>query len=474
MSNKLYQMLVNLFIGCYLVAMLLVFLSNSNAVSALQIELAAIILAVVILFRGKIPHFSVLLFLFAFAVRLTACWFYNTVVPVSDFKTMFEAAQHTIRGDFTYNQDVYFSTWAYQTGFVLFEAMFLKLYNSIWTLKIVNCLIGAGTAVLVYKISQILWEDESVAQIVSLVYSVFAFHVVHAAVLTNSHACAFFSFWGIYLLLKGSSMVKSTGLKWNILAGICIACGNIIRPEGITFLVPIIVLYIFKMFAAGNKETMFRCIKQVGVLMIAYFLVVNVVAGSIKLTGINPNGLSNQDPLWKFVLGTNYESGGSWNDADSSLVSERQEEYGGDRTKAEWSIIKERIAEQRQLVDLALMKLDTFWWSLGGIYWTVDHTIWPKLCETIRTFQVSEFWVVFCFSLLALFQIKGMAGSKRELLLIPFIIFVNFFVYLMIETQVRYAYLNQISVFVLAGGGLVFVKSKFQQLRVKINGQGGV
>ena len=205
MYNKLYQVLVNLFIGCYSVAMLLVFLSNSNAVSALQIELAAIILAVVILFRGKIPHFSVLLFLFAFAVRLTACWFYNTVVPVSDFKTMFEAAQHTIRGDFTYNQDVYFSTWAYQTGFVLFEAMFLKLYNSIWTLKIVNCLIGAGTAVLVYKISQILWEDENVAQIVSLVYSVFA---LHAAVLTNSHACAFFSFLGIYLLLKGSSLVK--------------------------------------------------------------------------------------------------------------------------------------------------------------------------------------------------------------------------------------------------------------------------
>lgn len=211
MYNKLYQVLVNLFIGCYSVAMLLVFLSNSNAVSALQIELAAIILAVVILFRGKIPHFSVLLFLFAFAVRLTACWFYNTVVPVSDFKTMFEAAQHTIRGDFTYNQDVYFSTWAYQTGFVLFEAMFLKLYNSIWTLKIVNCLIGAGTAVLVYKISQILWEDESVAQIVSLVYSVFAFHVVHAAVLTNSHACAFFSFLGIYLLLKGSSLMKFAG-----------------------------------------------------------------------------------------------------------------------------------------------------------------------------------------------------------------------------------------------------------------------
>ena len=122
------------------------------------------------------------------------------------------------------------------------------------------------------------------------------------------------------------------------------------------------------------------------------------------------------------------------------------------------------------MVDLALKKLDTFWWSPDGIYWTVDHT-WPKLCETIRTFQVGEFWTVFCFSILALFQIKGMAGAKEEILLIPFIIFVNFVVYLMIETQVRYAYLNQISVFVLAGGGMVFVKTKLRQVCMRINGE---
>lgn len=473
MLGKIYQWFMNLFIGCYLAAMLLVFVSNANAVSALQIEMAVAIFAAVIFFRKKIPHFSILLFLFALAVRLMVCWFYNNTVPVSDFKTMFEAAQQTIHGDFTYSQNSYFSTWAYQTGLVLFEALFLKLHNSILTLKIVNCFLGAGIAVLVYKISLTLWEDECVAQIVSLMYAVFAFHAVHVTVLTNSHASAFFSFLGVYFLLKGCNLAKLRrgGVKWNILAGICIAGGNIIRPEGITFLVPVVVLYISKMFIGCNKASVFQCIKHAGALLIAYFVVVNFAAVSIKSTGINPNGLSNQDTLWKFVLGTNYESGGCWNDSDSNLVTERQKEYGGDRNRAEWSIIKERIESQRQLVDLALKKLETFWWSPSGIYWTVGDT-WPKMYETIQTIQVSEFWIVFCFSVLAMFSIKKRAGVKEEILLFPFIIFVNFLVYLLIEVQARYAYLNQISVFVLGSGGMVFIKETVQQLYVRFNVQG--
>lgn len=422
------------------------------------------------MFSKKIPHFATFIFIFSFIIRVAVCLFYNTV-PISDFKTMYEAAQQTIHMDFSYNQDAYFQTWAYQTGFVLFEAFFLMIYNSIWTLKIVNCLFGAGNAVLIYKISVVLWKDENVAQITSAIYSVFAFHAVHVTVLSNSHASAFFFFFGIYLLLK-SRDTEENRIKNHVLGGMCIAIGNIIRPEGIVFIVPVIALCVFKIFARCNKPAMLCCIKQMGAFLIVYTVLISCVSGIIKYTGVNSNGLSNQDPLWKFVLGLNYEGGGGWNDADSNVVAQRQEEYGGDRKKAELAIIKERTESLHELMDLSLRKIDTFWWNPGAIGWTVDG-IWPKLYETVKMIQISEFWMMFCFSVIGLFQIRKVVRKEVEILLIPFLIFVNFVVYLFIEVQARYAYLTQIAIFLLAGGGMVFIRNKYDSLCFKFGKQKG-
>lgn len=63
MADKIFLGLEKLFIGSYLVAMLLVFLSNSNEVNTVQIEIFIGILAVVICFRKKF-HTLQLLFLF--------------------------------------------------------------------------------------------------------------------------------------------------------------------------------------------------------------------------------------------------------------------------------------------------------------------------------------------------------------------------------------------------------------------------
>ena len=192
-------------------------------------------------------------------------------------------------------------------------------------------------------------------------------------------------------------------------------------------------------------------------------MLINAVAGMIKISGVNPNGLSNQDPLWKFVLGTNYKSGGSYDGDDWYLIEQRQKEFGWDREKAELSIIKERIAVPVQLIDLCSRKLNTFWWSLDGLGWTIDFIKLPILSYAIVAMQVSEFFAIFLFSVLGLFQVKKVAKKETKILLIPFIIFVNFLIYMTIEVQGRYAYLNQISVFLLSGGGMIFVREKIYE-----------
>lgn len=455
MENRLSRVLNYIFAGCYLACMLLVFITNGNTLYGLQLELLFIFIGVLIFYRN-IPRFSIVLFLFSFAVRIFAC-LVLPVEPVSDFKEMFEAARQVVQGDFSFHEDTYFLKWAYQTGFVLFEAFFLKIFNSIWTLKIINCFMGAGISVLIYKTVLLLWKDEKVAQIVSLIYSVFVFHVVHIVILTNSHGCAFFSFLGIYIFLKH---MEENKIKWYALAGLCIGVGNMIRPEGIVFLAALAAFYVLKICGNLNKKLIFQNIKQLVVTVAAYFLVINIAAGLVQVSGINPNGLSNQDPLWKFVLGVNYESRGGYSDTDMDLIAQRQEENGGDRREAELSIIKERLTPIVQLADLFLCKIDNLWWSQSGIDWSVG-AVYPKIQECLKKINVGQFWLMLVFSMITVIRIRKNMEKDKRILYFPLFILANFFVYLFIEVQARYVYINQIAVFIAAGGGVKYLRDKF-------------
>lgn len=449
MADKAFRILFCLFLGCYSIVLLMIFASNGNALLAMYLEVLLLVLGLLLLVRKEIPRFVLFIFISSFAVRLFASLMYQTE-PASDFKVMFEAAQKAVHGDFSFNRDSYFMNWAYQTGFVLFESIFLKMMNSIWILKLVNCLLGAGMTVLIYKTILLVWKDKIVAQIVSILYAVFPFHVLHVTVLTNSHAAAFFFFLGIYLLLR-SMESEENKLKGYALAGVCIAVGNIMRPEGIVFVASMIALFVFKILSGRNKNAAVNGLKKLGVILIVYLVVINAAAGLIKVSGANPNGLSNGDPLWKFVLGLNYETKGGYSDTDGDLIEERQNEYGGNREKAEISIVKERLASKQQLADLLLSKIDTFWWGQSGIDWTFQDFTWPKVQEVSKKINVSIFWVMLAFAVVGLFSIKKDGKKEIGALLFPLLIMANFFAYLLIEVQPRYAYLSQISVF-FAGG----------------------
>ena len=76
--------------------------------------------------------------LFSFISRIIIIISINTV-PQSDFAVLYDAAQRLVAGDYTFNTESYFQTWAYQTGYVIYEAAVLKIWNNIWALKIMNC-----------------------------------------------------------------------------------------------------------------------------------------------------------------------------------------------------------------------------------------------------------------------------------------------------------------------------------------------
>ena len=440
MDKVISKNILRLFAVCYFIAMILIMFANKNNVHTYFVELLIIEGAIVYLVYAKyIFRFAHVLFVFSFITRIIIVISINTV-PQSDFALLYDAAQRLVAGDYTFNTESYFQTWAYQTGYVIYEASVLKIWNNIWALKIMNCVWGAGISVLIYKIAQEMWKDEKSAQCVAILYSIFVFPVFLTTVLSNCHPSAFFLYLAIYLLITAKSMKKV------LLSAGSIAIGNVLRPDAIIFVVAIGVFFIFLILENVKLKNIWKQIKKIVVFFTMYFLVTNIISILIVISGVNPCGLSNQNSLYKFVVGFTSE--------DPTLIDEKQKEYNGDLEKGELSIIKERTSSIPRLVDLFMDKIETMWWNNSGISWSFTEVRYETIQDILGKINNSEFYWIFILSVLGMPEWVKKAEKDKRKLLIPFVVFAAFGVYLLIEVQPRYAYLQQIAVFILGAGGI--------------------
>lgn len=181
---------------------------------------------------------------------------------------------------------------------------------------------------------------------------------------------------------------------------------------------------------------------------------------------ISKNGLSNQDPLWKFVLGTNYEKQGRYED---DLI------YSGNREK-ELEIIKSRTIENPiQFSKLLAIKAKAFWTG-NNLYWSHDYlnnediTIFSKqtsgesVNEFLNALNEQLYTVIFILSLIGLFSlIKAKYDKRLDLFVI--LLSAYFVIYLLIEVMNRYTYTPRVAIFVLAGVGVNYLSNKIKSYK---------
>ena len=271
----------------------------------------------------KIKHFPIILFITSIVIRLIVVLLLN-FPQVTDFSILLEAAKSFAKGNFDFQNTSYFTTWTYQTGFVIYEGLVLKLFNNVLILKLLNIIYSSTLVVLIYQIGKKICTEKS-ARMASLLYMFFPFSIYMNTILANHHIATFLTYIGIFLLLK-----ENKKLKHYILAAILISFGNIMRPEGTIIVFAFILYEIFKL----QKGKIKQIIKYTSVFVVVY-LVIGVSASLIiTQTGINKQGLKNNNPEWKFVLGFNYDSCGYYNEEDTIYLSDR---------KKEREVIKERI-----------------------------------------------------------------------------------------------------------------------------------
>lgn len=399
----------------------------------------------------RLPRFTLLLFAGAFLVRLAAMLYAPPIV--SDFYAMYQAALKLNAGDLSYLDTTYFSMWAYQNGFVLWQALLLRIWNSPVFLRLVNAALSAGSVCLLYRMAKD-WVRPRAARMAGVLAALCPFGALLSGVLTNQIASAFFLVLGLWLLVCHDCDRLHF---WRYpLAGLSLQIGNILRPEGLILLVAVAAWAVFSVLEEPARLKKLLC--GLAALLVVYSAAFSAADAGLRATGLSPNGLDNENSLWKFVTGLNPDSRGSYSASDWAEIKETLQDgtVTEETLQLEKSLIRERIGRPvSQLVRLMLDKIQVQWCE-DGLYWifgpfegeenTAPSKFYTDLC---REFDRAWFYLALATAALGLVYRRRSADQ----LLPYFVMFAAFCAFLLVEVQARYAYMPQMFVFLSAAFG---------------------
>ncbi len=376
--------------------------------------------------------------------------------PVQDFDTMYRAAQDLAQGGRGYLDQIYFYNWAYQTGFVAYEALILKLFGpGQLALQVVNALCLGGIGVLVRRIAGKLMPRRAAAAL-SLLYALYPAPYFLAGVLTNQHLATLFFYLAFYLLVREEKLTWPVALT----AGCLIALGNAARPIGIVLVLAALCWRVIRLLLSGGRDWKGELANLAGVAG-GFFLLFALLSNLVIWTGLNPEGLTNNQPMWKFVLGFNQESDGCWNRSDYenylSLPTQEADE-------AMREVVRERLgAGPVKLAGLAVRKSAVMWGQDEYMFWGFGHLNGARKLGPLTVDQYTQvlsrgdkgvYLLAFALALLGAAALLRRGTGGGPALLLTFLVCGYYAVHLIVEVQSRYRYFMMPAVFLLAGVGL--------------------
>lgn len=434
-EDRMYSFLKKCFAACVVLAFFAILFAGDYMIS-----LCIAIMVVLLVLLPRIPQkvFPVMLVAFALLIRVVVVFAIRTQ-PVSDFLLQYEAAQKFAAGDYSYMDQNYFKKWGYQVGLVIYEGLLLKIHNGTAIIKLVNCLFSTGTVYLVYKICRRM-VTENAARFAAVCWMLLLFQTLYVTVLSNSVPSTFFIMLAVALYIKPRPEQKSRCLIRYSLIGICMAASEFFWPGGIILILSLIATAVFAWIRERTVRRVLNEGVRLAVILVVYYAVFQLVSFGTVAAGYTEKGLTNGDPSWKLVVGTNFNTNGQYDENLFVQISDIMQTQGVDREEAESQIVKEHLSQgSTKLLQLALQKLDVFWtdptldWSLQGL----NNVDWLKTRMT--AFASAQTWLAL-ISCLAGSMLFFRKPRNDEEYLLPFFIMATFCCYIIIEIQPRYSY----------------------------------
>ena len=276
---------------------------------------------------------------------------------------------------------------------------------------------------------------------------------MYAPILTNQHISLFFLLWGIYVLLpKGTPKLKNA-----LLGGVLLAVGNALRSDGVLLMLSVAALSFLFLVSQRDVKKALTLLSSA----LSYIVTGLLFSGIVILSGVNPNGQRNSDPLWKYVLGLNPETRGSYSQTLAERVFSVENET--ERHRIELSILKEHLSAGLSLLPMLGNKTLLFWgnedynWAFQGqetrIVPLSNRPLGDVLTDLRRTERL-YFAMICLLGIVSMVKTLRLKEATAYTALCGLMTAVFFCSYIFIETQPRYRYLLYPFLFLLASGAL--------------------
>lgn len=384
---------------------------------------------------------------------------------VSDFKAFWRTAPKALEGKAIYKYDNdYFAKWAYQTGYLVYVMTVVKVFgHKVIAIQLLNVLYQVLILLMSYILAMQLFKNVSVARL-----TVFILMIDLDWFALNSQADN--QYLGMLLFLVTFYLIMKNQYWAYAMAGITLGVGSIIRPIGPVVIAGIVVYALLYLFIHNNQFN-WSGLGKILITLVIYQVIFSAAGMTIKSSGLNEYGLTNRDSEWKFVVGLDANSNGSY---DQGMVNRfNLKDSRAKMSAQEHQVIRENISNLNS----------THGWL--KLFWNKNETLWASRSTTIdftgfetqHSLKVSNMAkllgymgtvMLIIFSWIGSLKLWHNKNQKTFLLVLPLMAYAV--VQLLIEVQGRYR-LEFLPVIAILGGLGLFticewMRSKWGRMNV--------
>ena len=196
----------------------------------------------------------------------------------------------------SFDKTNYFYFYNFQTGFVMYLALVIKIFGShLIFLKIFEILFMSLTNVFVYKIASKVYTKKF-GIISSIIYSLLFFNIAGSSIINNKHFSTLLVILSIYFFIKDKCF-------YYVLSGILVGIANIIRPSSIIILISFCLFLLWKLLINNFKTWKTFLIGFLLIILSAFSTMKIFDYSLLNLNVVPTSTLSSNAKYFKFVLG---------------------------------------------------------------------------------------------------------------------------------------------------------------------------